>query len=147
MVNAGFATRAVDLSGVPLLCRATFVGPAHLSVTAWTAADFNQWRRAFANDMGLLEGGLTVLAVFMLLAALVNREPLYIVFAAWLIVKHAARRQLGRLGHALAGPPGTGRLARRNAQAHLRQQLPADRLTSSLRLFQADLRSVGSARW
>ena len=86
MVNAGFATSGVDLSGVPLLCRATFVGPARLSVTAWNATDFNVATRSFANDMGLLEGGLTVLAVFMLLAALVNREPLYIVFAAWLIV-------------------------------------------------------------
>jgi diguanylate cyclase (GGDEF)-like protein len=84
--NAGFATTAGNLSGVPLLCRATFVGPARLTVTAWKAADFDLSTRAFANDMGLLEGGLTVLAIFMLLAALVNREPLYIVFAAWLIV-------------------------------------------------------------
>lgn len=84
--NSGFATKGVDLSGIPVLCRATFVGPAHLTVTAWTAADFNQSIRAFANDMGLLEGGLTVLAVFMLLVALVNREPVYVVFAAWLIV-------------------------------------------------------------
>ncbi|MDP2135342.1 MAG: EAL domain-containing protein [Sulfuritalea sp.] len=86
LVNAGFATTGVDLSGVPLLCRATFVGPARLTVTAWNATDFDQSVRSFTTDMGLLEGGLTVLAVFMLLAAIVNREPLYIVFAAWLIV-------------------------------------------------------------
>jgi diguanylate cyclase (GGDEF)-like protein len=86
MVNAGFATTGSNLSGVPILCRATFVGPAHLTVTAWKAAEFDQAVRAFANDMGLLEGGLTVLAVFMLLAAMVNREPVYVVFAAWLIV-------------------------------------------------------------
>jgi diguanylate cyclase (GGDEF)-like protein len=84
--NSGFATTGVVLSGIPLLCRATFIGPARLSVTTWKAADFDLSTRAFANDMGLLEGGLTVLAIFMLLAALVNREPLYIVFAAWLIV-------------------------------------------------------------
>lgn len=86
VANAGFATSGVDLSGVPLLCRTTFVGPARLSVTAWKAADFDLSTRAFANDMGLLEGGLTVLAIFMLLAALVNREPVYIAFAGWLIV-------------------------------------------------------------
>jgi len=86
IVNAGFATSGVDLSGVPLLCRATFVGPARLSVTAWKASDFDLSTRAFVNDMGLLEGGLTVLAIFMLLAALVNREPVYIAFAGWLIV-------------------------------------------------------------
>ena len=86
IINTGFATNGTDLSGVPLLCRATFVGPARLSVTAWKAADFELSTRAFSNDMGLLEGGLTVLAIFMLLAAIVNREPLYIVFAAWLIV-------------------------------------------------------------
>jgi diguanylate cyclase (GGDEF)-like protein len=85
-INSGFATTAGNLSGVPLLCRATFVGPARLSVSASTAANFDLGTRAFANDMGLLEGGLTVLAIFMLLAAMVNREPLYIVFAAWLIV-------------------------------------------------------------
>ena len=85
-INSGFATTAGNLSGVPLLCRATFVGPARLSVTASTAANFDLATRVFANDMGLLEGGLTVLAIFMLLAAMVNREPLYIVFAAWLIV-------------------------------------------------------------
>ena len=85
-VNAGFATTGSNLSGVPILCRATFVGPARLSVTAWKAADFDLSVRAFATDMGLLEGGLTVLAVFMLLAALVNREPVYVAFAGWLIV-------------------------------------------------------------
>jgi diguanylate cyclase (GGDEF)-like protein/PAS domain S-box-containing protein len=96
MAKAGFATTGIDLSGVPLLCRATFVGPARLSVTAWKAADFNQSARAFAMDMGLLEGGLTVLAVFMLLAAMVNREPIYLAFAAWLIVN-------ARLGAISAG--------------------------------------------
>lgn len=86
IANAGFATVGVDLSGVPLLCRATFVGPARLSVTAWKAADFDLATRAFAADMGLLEGGLTILAIFMLLAAMVNREPVYVAFAGWLIV-------------------------------------------------------------
>jgi diguanylate cyclase (GGDEF)-like protein len=84
--NAGFATAGIDLSGVPMLCRATFVGPARLSVTAWKASDFDRSVRGFAMDMGLVEGGLTVLAVFMMLAAIVNREPVYIVFAGWLIV-------------------------------------------------------------
>jgi diguanylate cyclase (GGDEF)-like protein len=85
-MNAGFATTGQNLSGIPLLCRVTFVGPARLTVTAWTAKDFDLSIRAFAIDMGLLEGGLTVLAMFMLLAALINREPVYLVFAAWLIV-------------------------------------------------------------
>ncbi|MDP2821886.1 MAG: EAL domain-containing protein [Sulfuritalea sp.] len=86
IANAGFATIGSDFSGIPILCRATFVGPARLTVTAWKAADFSESVRAFATDMGLLEGGLTVLAIFMLLAAMVNREPVYVVFAAWLIV-------------------------------------------------------------
>ncbi|MBI5898583.1 MAG: EAL domain-containing protein [Rhodocyclales bacterium] len=86
LANAGFATNGVNLSGVPLLCRATFVGPARLSVTAWQATEFDIAQRGFANDMGLLEGGLTVLAIFMLLAALVNREPVYLAFAGWLLV-------------------------------------------------------------
>ena len=85
-INSGFATTGSNLSGVPILCRVTFVGPAHLTVSAWTATDFALSVREFATDMGLLEGGLTVLAVFMLLAALINREPTYVVFAGWLIV-------------------------------------------------------------
>lgn len=94
--KSGFASTAIDLSGTPVLCRATFVGPARLTVTAWQAADFNQSIRTFAMDMGLLEGGLTVLAIFMLLVALINREPVYVVFAAWLIIN-------ARLGAISAG--------------------------------------------
>lgn len=96
LANAGFATSSLDLSGVPILCRATFVGPARLSVAAWQAADFDRTLQVFAADMGMLEGGLTVLAVFMLLAALVNREPVYLVFAAWLLIN-------ARLGAISAG--------------------------------------------
>lgn len=84
--KAGFATSGINLSGTPVLCRATFVGPARLSVTAWTAADFALSERRFVMDIGLLEGGLTVLAIFMLLVAIVNREPVYLVFAVWLVV-------------------------------------------------------------
>lgn len=96
LANAGFATTSVDLSSVPILCRATFVGPARLSVAAWRSADFDRTVQVFANDMGMLEGGLTVLAVFMLLAAIVNREPVYLVFVAWLLVN-------ARLGAISAG--------------------------------------------
>lgn len=86
LANAGFATTGVDLSGAPILCRGTFVGPAHLTVAAWSATDFRTSIRSFAIDMGMVEGGLTVLAVFMLLVAAINRESLYVVFAAWLLV-------------------------------------------------------------
>lgn len=86
LVNSGFATQAIDLSGVPVICRATAVGPARLTVSAWKAAEFDLATRAFANDMGMLEGGLTVLAIFMLLAAAVTRQTVFVAFAGWLVV-------------------------------------------------------------
>ncbi|MCK9380082.1 MAG: EAL domain-containing protein [Sulfuritalea sp.] len=143
VANSGFATTGIDLSGAPIICRATFVGPARLSVTAWTAADFDQALRSFATDMGLLEGGLTVLAVFMLLAALVNREPLYVVFAAWLIVNarlgaNSTGWDMVWLGHQVPSAWLDG----------MRKMIFASNFPLTVylftRLFQVDLRKVGN---
>jgi diguanylate cyclase (GGDEF)-like protein len=69
-----------------VLCRGEFVGPARISVRLWDRAKYDVAENAFHRDSGLLEGGLVILAVFVFLAALINREVIYIIFAGWLIV-------------------------------------------------------------
>ena len=88
MANAksGFA---IELGRVratmQVLCKASFVGPARISVAQWNTAQFEASAYDFHRRAGLLDGGLIVLAVFVLMTAAINREPVYVLFAAWLI--------------------------------------------------------------
>ncbi len=68
-----------------MLCRASHTGPAYLSVNLWSASQFALSERKFHRNSGLLDGGLIVLAMFVLMTALVSREWLYVLFAAWLV--------------------------------------------------------------
>ena len=69
-----------------LLCRGTFVGPARLTVEQWPAEEFRASVRTFDHNSGLLDGGLTVLAAFVLITALINRNSSYLLFAVWLVI-------------------------------------------------------------
>ena len=69
-----------------LLCRGEFLGPARISVRLWDRTEYETAENAFHRDSGLLEGGLVILAIFVFLTALINREVIYIIFAGWLIV-------------------------------------------------------------
>lgn len=86
-VKAGFA---LELSSSQIdsqvVCRVDSVGPARLSVIEWQAADLDISAQVFHRRSGLLEGGILVLALFVLTMALINRNGLYILFAAWLVV-------------------------------------------------------------
>ena len=86
-VKGGFA---VDLgrpkSEVSILCRSTFIGPARLSVAQMPASELVNASEEFHRNSGLLEGGLIVLALFVLITAIINRDKKYLLFAAWLIV-------------------------------------------------------------
>ncbi|MCX7174372.1 MAG: EAL domain-containing protein [Proteobacteria bacterium] len=75
-----------EASADAVLCRAEFVGPARISVQRWDRTKYDVAENAFHRDSGLLEGGLVILAIFVFLAALINREVIYIIFAGWLIV-------------------------------------------------------------
>ena len=66
------------------ICRATFTGPARLTALQWTSHKFALSEAHFHRKSGLLDGGLAVLAVFVLMIALINREKLYVLFAVWL---------------------------------------------------------------
>lgn len=75
---------AVSLQDV--ICRSSFVGPARLSAELWDRDRFDIAIRDYHRKSGLIDGGILVLAVFVLITAVMNRQRLYLVFAAWLIV-------------------------------------------------------------
>lgn len=77
--------RSQSQSPLPVLCRANFAGPGRINVVQWPEAQFELSVRKFHRDSGLLDGGLIVLALFVLLTAIINREWIYVLFAAWLI--------------------------------------------------------------
>ncbi|MEN3366435.1 MAG: hypothetical protein V7606_3709, partial [Burkholderiales bacterium] len=87
VAKAGYSL-ALDMSSpqIDVVCRGLFVGPARVSVALWHVDQLVISSQEFFRDSGLLDGGLVVLAVFMLITALINRESTYLLFAAWLIV-------------------------------------------------------------
>ena len=93
-ILAGFALQLGPLaSPTKILCRSTFSGPARLSVVQWPESQIEIANMRFSRDAGLLEGGLVILSAFVLLTALINREWMYVLFAAWLM----ASMRLGAL--------------------------------------------------
>lgn len=85
--RAGFVLELGKLrSPVTVLCRATHAGPARITVVQWSAPEFDVAVRKFHRDSGLLDGGLVVLSLFVLVTAVINREWIYVLFAAWLMV-------------------------------------------------------------
>jgi diguanylate cyclase (GGDEF)-like protein/PAS domain S-box-containing protein len=84
--KAGFAfDLAAGETSMALLCEGRFEGPARIRAELWDREDFATSVSAFHRASGLLEGGTLVLAVFVFLVALVNREWIYVVFAGWLV--------------------------------------------------------------
>ncbi|MDP2679899.1 MAG: EAL domain-containing protein [Rhodoferax sp.] len=85
--KAGFALEiGPSLTDVPLVCRTSAIGPARLSVLIWRANDLQLSAQEFHRKSGLLDGGIIVLAIFVLITALINKNSLYLLFAAWLLV-------------------------------------------------------------
>ena len=80
---------ALELGPLPtaagVLCRARHTGPARITAVLWPAQQFHLSTLKFHRNAGLLDGGLIVLSVFVLLTAAINRQWLYVLFAAWLI--------------------------------------------------------------
>ncbi|WP_371868437.1 putative bifunctional diguanylate cyclase/phosphodiesterase [Telluria aromaticivorans] len=83
--KAGFALKLAPLPS-SLLCRATFAGPARLSVLQWPSDQYALSVEQYHRKSGLLDGGMVVLALFILITALINRQALYVLFAGWLIL-------------------------------------------------------------
>nr|MDP2192607.1 EAL domain-containing protein [Rhodoferax sp.] len=86
-VKAGFALQlGPAVKDTAVLCRTSAIGPARLSVLKWQAPDLQVAAQAFHRKSGLLDGGIVILALFVLITALINRSGLYVLFAAWLVV-------------------------------------------------------------
>jgi diguanylate cyclase (GGDEF)-like protein len=86
-VKAGFTLNLGSaLEGEQILCRTNAIGPARLSVLKWQTDDLRLSTQEFHRKSGLLDGGILILALFVLVTALINRSGLYILFAAWLAV-------------------------------------------------------------
>jgi diguanylate cyclase (GGDEF)-like protein len=84
--KAGFLLELGQLQAAEtILCRAVFAGPGRITVMQWPASKFHSSTLKFHRDSGLLDGGLIVLSLFVLLTAVINREWIYVLFAAWLI--------------------------------------------------------------
>lgn len=84
-VKAGFALRLWN-TPTDVLCRARFAGPARLTAVQWPAEQFTLSTLQFHRQSGLLDGGMIVLALFVLITALINRTPVYVLFASWLVM-------------------------------------------------------------
>ncbi len=84
--KAGFALQMEPGASASAVCRATFVGPATLTAFLWNTSDWRRSVHQFHRNSGLLDGGMIMLAVFVLLTAWINRQVMYVLFAAWLVV-------------------------------------------------------------
>ena len=85
-VKAGFQLVLADTAPTDILCMARFIGPARLSVLQWSETGLADSTQAFHRNAGLLDGGIIVLALFVFITALINRNSTYILFSAWLVV-------------------------------------------------------------
>ncbi len=85
--NAGFALELnPSPKGSRVICRTNAVGPARLSARLWQTHDLKIAEQEFHLKSGLLNGGILVLAAFILITALINRNRLYMLFTAWLVI-------------------------------------------------------------
>ncbi|MEZ5615919.1 MAG: EAL domain-containing protein [Rhodocyclaceae bacterium] len=92
--KTGFAIAVGALrSETEIVCSVEHTGPARITVLQWPQPQFDISVQKFHRNAGLLDGGLIVLAVFVLVTAIINKEWTYVLFAAWLV----ANLRLGAL--------------------------------------------------
>ena len=86
-VKSGYALLlAPELQVESVLCKTSAIGPARLSAVLWSTSDFSRSTQEFARKSGLLDGGIIVLALFVLITAAINKKHLYLLFSVWLVV-------------------------------------------------------------
>jgi diguanylate cyclase (GGDEF)-like protein len=85
--RGGFALTAdPDQLRDPILCKASFRGPAKISAHLWSVDTLRHAQTVHQQYGLMLEVGIGVLALFILLAAWVNRSRLYWTFVGWLLL-------------------------------------------------------------
>lgn len=72
-------------TNLPILCRTLFAGPGRLEVNAWDPKSFEVYVDRFSWRQGILEGAIAALFCFVLITALITKDGVYFVFAAWLL--------------------------------------------------------------
>ncbi|MBK9956910.1 MAG: diguanylate cyclase [Rhodocyclaceae bacterium] len=86
-VKSGFFLDGVNIEGgTRIQCLGRFAGPAKVTLLQWTHAGMEDSIQNFHRESGLLDGGLIVLCLFILVSAIVSRESIYVLFAAWLFL-------------------------------------------------------------
>lgn len=86
-VRAGFALDLPPaLERQDVLCQTRFQGAGRLAATQWNAPDLEQANLEFEHSAAMLNGGLLVLAAFVSILALINRNGLYLLFAVWFLI-------------------------------------------------------------
>jgi diguanylate cyclase (GGDEF)-like protein len=84
LTRSGSGIALISRRSDEVICRAIFSGPAVLSASQLSSDELKQRNDTFYRRSGLLEGGLVTLAAFVLITAIVNRDWVYVLFAAWL---------------------------------------------------------------
>lgn len=85
--RAGFALElGPTVAAQRLLCRASFSGPARLTADQWDAPRLDSARLEFERNAAWLNGGLLVLAIFVFVLAVINRDGVFMLFGAWFVI-------------------------------------------------------------
>ncbi|MFT0531943.1 putative bifunctional diguanylate cyclase/phosphodiesterase [Castellaniella hirudinis] len=68
-----------------VVCQMDNTAPSQISVTQWDARAMAATRAENAYALGLLEGGLLILAAFTAIVSLTTRDHLYVLLACWFL--------------------------------------------------------------
>jgi diguanylate cyclase (GGDEF)-like protein/PAS domain S-box-containing protein len=143
-VKTGYVLRLTpSQSARRLLCRWQSWGPTQVTVLNWNARGLVESSIKFYRKAGILEGGLTVLVIFVLITAVINRNGLFALFAMWLIVNLRMAALSGGwdvqwLGHAV---PGNWLLGMREMTVAMYYCLTVVLFRA---MFSAELKEIGS---
>jgi len=69
-----------------LVCRASYSGPARQSVLARSNDELHRVAERFSREAGWLDGGLIMLALFLFITSLINRNGTYVLFSVWVLM-------------------------------------------------------------
>lgn len=84
-VKAGYSLK-LSRPARSAVCKGEFMGPAVVSARQWSTDGLNLSIRYDERQSGLLDGGIIVLALFVFTIAIVNKQPVYVLFAGWLVL-------------------------------------------------------------
>jgi len=79
----------LNLIGHPLpadiLCLAVYDPTQQLNIKAWANDDLRALQNRYTHTVALLEGGILALSLFVLILAIADRQPIYLLLSAWLL--------------------------------------------------------------